>query len=145
MTAPAAYLVSTGRHAPHPVTSFFRRMLAALRRKPAAPEGLLVPSGAGATGLLGVRLSADMPTGEFAALDAKVDALRRPVNGVYRGKQPRRTPAHPPTVPVVLPSVPQMRAEYFRRDHPDLPGNDFGVRPQLEVLTRLRDALREWS
>lgn len=39
--------------------------------------------------------SAAMDTGEFAVLDAKVDAvLPRPVNGQYRGTQPRRQPVY---------------------------------------------------
>lgn len=108
---------------PSPLAKFFRRLVAAWQRRGAAAP-VLSPAGAAATTLLAsVPLSADMPTGEFAVLDAKVDALRRPRNGVYRGTQPR----------------------YTRVDHPELPGNDFGVRPQLEVLTRLRDALREMA
>jgi hypothetical protein len=114
MTAPAAYLVNTGRHRP---PSRFRRALRLVQRKRTVPGVFPAPGAAVALGclpvdgVLGERMlseirrdwnarpmSADMPTGEFAALDAKVDALRRPVNGVYRGTQPRRTPTEP--VPV---------------------------------------------
>jgi hypothetical protein len=116
MTAPAAYLVNTGRHRP---PSRFRLSLRLPWRKPAVPGVFPAPGAVPVLGclpvdgVLGERMlseirrdwnarpmSADMPTGEFASLDAKVDAIRRPVNGVYRGTQPRRTPAHPPTVPV---------------------------------------------
>ena len=42
----------------------------------------------------GFKPSAAMDTGEFEVLDAKLDAVLRPVNGRYLGTQPRRQPVY---------------------------------------------------
>lgn len=133
--------------------SFFRRIVAAVRRKPdlvgrawtpgAAPTALLTPPDG--TPVLGDRMlsdvrarydavhtfksSARLTDAEIADLDARLDAaLRRPVNGIYLGTLPRRKPGA--TLPCVEPLTDRGPG------HPPWPTQEmpvYGQKPQLTV------------
>jgi hypothetical protein len=147
MSAYAAHHVR--EHAPHPVTSFFRRMLAALRREETAPE-TFPRSGAAATTLLADRNAPQEHADAMHATYARY-ADRRPVNGRNLGTLPRRDAgASLPRVEPLIDRGPG-KPPWMTGSFATLPV--YGERPQLDVdlaeavyrLEVARDALREMS
>ena len=135
---------------------FFRRMIAALRRKPAAPEGLLVSSGAGATGphipadrfFTESQAWGELGFGEPVFRDRTLSEVREQWNAWHDGTPPRR---HDDTMPAGFPALSPasahanamhaMAARYLPAPPRPVNGRNLGRQPRRQPVYGERSQL----